>query len=112
MTLTLWCDSFDTEHGRGYRYTARHQSTGSGTSGAAIETRPRVSAEDPARVLLMCCVGPRADPPGRNVQVPISLYTADHNQQDRTTFNGTQTRPDEQQHISWQSRQMLELRQP
>jgi hypothetical protein len=93
MALALLPDSFDTERGCGNLYTARQQSMGSGTSGVVSERRPTVSADDSNRVLLY-----RTTRPGRNVQVATSLYTLDHNQQDRTNFNGTGTRQAE--HIS------------
>ena len=62
-----------------------------------------VIAEDSNRLLLY----PMLTRPGRNVQVATSLYTLDHKRQDLIKFNDTQTRQAEQEHISWQSRQMF-----
>ncbi len=96
MTLTLLPDRIDTERRCGNPYTARQQSVASGTSGVASERRPTVSADESNRLLLYLML----TRPGRNVQVATSLYTLDHNQQDLTKFNGTQTRQAEQEHIS------------
>ncbi len=46
--------------------------------------------------------------PGRNFRVATSLYTLDHNQQQRTNFNDARTRQVEDGQFSWQSRQVFE----